>query len=259
MMKATGQLRNRQARFAAVVETTAEWRLWLPPFAGCANGWTGSISQFLAQIRDGTLLLECVPLASVVDQYITHINHLDLQQAGEFLDITASLIQCKSRLMLPSDPFLSDVGEDPRQEILRELGDGERRRREGKAARANAAEKGNTSENSSELSLLDLFVLLNEVEQTLLADSSYQVSVPPVTVADQLQWLSQWFAHDRSTVDTTDSLFLLHSSKQTKVCLFLALLEMVKRGQLCLDQSVAFGAIAVHPFRAQNPRQLTDQ
>jgi segregation and condensation protein A len=246
-MQATGQVHNKQARFSAVSETSTDWELQLPPFVGYAEGWAGSVGQFLTYVRDGTLPLENVPLASVIDQYITYINHLDLDQAGEFLDIAASLIQYKSRLILPADPLLAET-EDPRQKIMHEIGAGEQKRRERTAVQANAPESGPPG-NHTELSLLDLFVLLNEVEQTLLADPSYQVSYPPVTVADQLHWLAEWFARHGFTENSADSLFLFHVSKQAKLCLFLALLEMVKNGQLCLEQETPFGAMAIYPSR----------
>ena len=186
---------------------------------------------------------------SVVDQYVSYIKGLDLDEAGELLDLAASLIQWKSRLMLPCDPLLADAGEDPRQQIMRDLRAGEQKRRNGKTAQGNAAEQNQIVKNPEELSLLDLFVLLNEVEQTLSADSSYQIAASPVTVADQLQWLSQWFADHKVAAVSSDLLFLLHLADGAKICLFLALLEMVKRGQLWLDQRTAFNAIIVHPLQ----------
>jgi chromatin segregation and condensation protein Rec8/ScpA/Scc1 (kleisin family) len=251
-MQTTGQAHNRQARFFAISEAIAEWELRLPPFAGYADGWAGSVSQFLLYVRDGTFPLEYVPLASVIDQYITHIKHLDLDQAGEFLDITASLIQYKSQLILPCDPLLTGT-EGPRQKIMNEIGAGEQRRHERKAAQTNTLENSSPLESRTELSLLDLFVLLNEVEQALPADPSYQVSYPPVTVADQLQWLAEWFTQYGNTENSADSLFRFHASDQAKLCLFLALLEMAKSGQLCLEQEAAFGIVAVYPSRHKQP------
>ena len=250
MAQAIGQQRhNRQVRLPAGLEGPAEWQLRLPPFAGHVNGWAGSINELLAGVSDGTLLLACVPLVSVVDQYVSYIKGLDLDEAGELLDLAASLIQWKSRLMLPCDPLLADAGGDPRQQIMRDLRAGEQKRRNGKTAQGNAAEQNQIVKNPEELSLLDLFVLLNEVEQTLSADSSYQIAASPVTVADQLQWLSQWFTDHKVAAVSSDLLFLLHSSDGAKICLFLALLEMVKRGQLWFNQKAAFNAIIIHPVK----------
>jgi chromatin segregation and condensation protein Rec8/ScpA/Scc1 (kleisin family) len=249
MAQATGQ-RNKQAHLSTVLEMTAEWQIQLPPLTGYPNGWAGSVKQFLLHIHEGTFSLECVPLASVVDQYLAQISALTLEQAGELLDVVASLIYWKSRLLLPYYPFLADVEGDPRQEIISGLQEGEHRRRGGKTLRATTAEPDRAPAASSETSLLDLFVLLNEVEQSLLTDSSYQILAPPVTVVDQLQWLAQHFTEQKSLTATADSLFLRHSSQQAKICLLLALLEMAKRGQLRLDQTSAFDAIAVSVLKA---------
>jgi segregation and condensation protein A len=259
MTQATKPRHSRQARLSVAWETAAECQLQLTPFPGCPDGWAGSISQFLAHIRDGTFLLECVPLVPVIDQYVTHIKGLSLDRAGEFLDLAASLIHWKSRLILPVDPLLTGADGDPREEIMRDLREGEQRRRGRRTAPASKTEQNHATEGAAELSLLDLFILLNDVEQALLTNPSYQVSASSVTVADQLQWLTQWFADDGSDGDSADSLFLLHPSSQARLCLFLALLEMVKSGQLSLDQTEAFGSIAIRPIKVQTPVQLTDQ
>ena len=259
MTQAAQPSHKGQARLPATLETTAECRLHLPPFASCVNGWAGLLSEFLAHVRDGTFPLEGVPLASVVDQYIRHLGDLDLDSAGERLDLVASLIYWKSRLLLPCNPLRTGLEEDPRQQILRDLREGQQRQNRGKASPANTANQDRSPENTSELSLLDLFVLLNDVEQAVFRDSSYQVPAPSVTVADQLQWLSQWFAGHDSVVGNAHSLFLLHQSHPAKLCLLLALLEMAKRGQLRLDQTAAFGVIIIHPVKAQTPRLSSDQ
>lgn len=233
---------------AVPLPLAAEWLLHLPSFGDYPHGWAGSIDQFLTHLSNGAISLEQVPLASVVDQYISHVNTLDLNGAGDFMQIAASLIQWKSRLLLPRDPAFTGTEEDPRQEVIRVLERGERTQRNRKTVEAKAHEKDGSLPAPTELSLLDLMVLLNEVQQTLCADSCYLISPSTVTVAEQLQWLSQWLAHHGFSIDSADRLFLLQSSHQARISLFLALLEMVKRGRICLAQSEAFGPISIHSF-----------
>ena len=259
MAQASRPPHKGQTHLPAVPQALAECQLQLPPFDGCAKGWAGSLSQFLARVHEGTFLLECVPLAAVVDQYISHINGLDLDAAGELLELAASLIYWKSRLLLPCDPLLVDTDGGPRQEILRGLRAGQQRRDHDRTSPINEAETNHAPQNDSELSLLDLFVLLNEVEQMLFNDSTYHVSASPITVADQLQWLSRWFANHESIVNSADVLLLRHRSRPAKICLFLALLEMTKRGQLNLNQIGAFETISIQPVKAQTPRPSTDR
>ncbi len=246
-------------RFPAPSEPETEWRLCLPPFTGYENGWSGSVDQFLTHVRDETIRLEHVPLTAVVDGYVARINDLALDQAGELIHVAASLIYYKSKLLLPSDPALEKSGEALCHEILSEITAGQRIRRDRKESQIRAPEQNNLPVVSADLSLLDLFVLLNEVEQILLADSTYLVSNPQVTVANQLQWLSERLSHPGFPVETADALLMLHHSNEAKICLFLALLEMVKRGQIRLAQSVAFGEISIHPVKEQNQSRSADQ
>lgn len=236
-----------------------EWRLDLPPFAGYEDGWSGSVDEFLRDIRDGVIPLKCVPLLAVVDQYTARINGLDLDQAGELIHIAASLIHYKSKLLLPSDPAMEGTGEDLRREILNEIAAGQRERRESKKSQTRSLEQNNAPIASADLSLLDLFILLNEVEQLLLANSSYLVFNPPVTVADQLRWLREWFSRPDASLGTAEALLVHHRSDQAKLCLFLALLEMVKRGQIRLAQDEAFSEILIHLVTEQSSNLSLDQ
>jgi hypothetical protein len=196
MTQATKPRHSRQARLSVAWETAAECQLQLTPFPGCPDGWAGSISQFLAHIRDGTFLLECVPLVPVIDQYVTHIKGLSLDRAGEFLDLAASLIHWKSRLILPVDPLLTGADGDPREEIMRDLREGEQRRRGRRTAPASKTEQNHATEGAAELSLLDLFILLNDVErnglpmtdQMATALTPFFCSIHPVRPGSVCSW-----------------------------------------------------------------------
>lgn len=224
----------------------AQWQIRLPPFLHYQDGWLGSVDEFLSQVRDGTMPLEHLPLASVVDQYLTYIRMLPLDEAGQWIHTAASLIHHKSRLLLPHDPSTL-VGADLREEILSEIAAAQQATRKRKASVTATAQPGLPPATRENLSLLDLFVLLNEVEQSLLADSSYLVPQQSITLRDQLRWLRRWLADKKVTHPTADTLFQSQPSKEARICLFLALLEMEKRGHLALRQNMEFGPIEICP------------
>lgn len=245
--------RNSYIRFPAPSEPEAEWRLDLPPFMGYADGWSGSVDEFLRQVRNGNISLQCVPLVAVVDQYTARINSLDLDGAGELIHIAASLIHYKSKLLLPpSDPAIESTGEDLYSEILNEITAGQHERQKARNSRTRPPEQDKAPVTPADLSLLDLFVLLNEVEQLLLDNFSYLIANPPVTVAEQLRWLWDWLSRSGAPIETVNGLLQFHESDQAKICLFLALLEMVKRGQICLTQDEAFSPISIHLVMEQS-------
>src|SRR3970282_439627 len=65
------------------------------------------------------------PLVSITKQYLEYIDlmqELNLDVAGEFLVMAATLIHIKSRMLLPRvDPAQEDPDEDPREALVRRL------------------------------------------------------------------------------------------------------------------------------------------
>jgi len=175
-----------EARFPAVSLQTAEFPLALPPFPGFAEGWSGSLEAFLGAVRSRQIALEQAPLAAVVEQFLAQREQLVLDDAGELLHVAATLIDSKARLLLPRDPVLAEP--DPRQEIVRTLAGQVR-------PKAAADERSGEPQSGPEgLSLLDLMVLLNEVQQVALQPPPHAITATEVTLADQLLWLAEHLA-----------------------------------------------------------------
>ena len=224
-----------EARFPAVSLQTAEFPLALPPFPGFAEGWSGSLEAFLGAVRCRQIVLEQAPLAAVVEQFLAQREQLVLDDAGEFLHVAAALIDSKARLLLPRDPVLAEP--DPRQEIVRTLAS---------QVRPEAADEqsSETPSGPEGLSLLDLMVLLNEVQQVALPPPPHAIAAAEVSVAEQLLWLAERLAELPREPQDTQPWFLLHPSLPAKICLFLALLELSKQGRIRLEQAQTFGPLA---------------
>ena len=65
-----------------------------------------------------------IPLARVTDQYLEYIavlEQIDVDAVGDFLDMASTLIEIKSRMVLPGDEEVEQELEDPRQELVRRL------------------------------------------------------------------------------------------------------------------------------------------
>ena len=227
-----------EARFPAVSPQTSEFPLALPPFPGFAEGWSGSLEAFLDAVRARQIALEQAPLAVVVEQFLAQREQLGLDDAGEFLHVAAALIDSKARLLLPRDPVLAEP--DPRQEIVRTLA---------AQVRAEAADEHSSEIPSGPegLSLLDLMVLLQEVQQRSVQPVPHTIAVAEVTLAEQLRWLADRLAELPREPQDTRPWFLLHPSLPAKICLFLALLELSKQGQIRLEQAQVFGPLTASP------------
>jgi len=85
----------------------------------------GPLDLLLHLIREQELDIYDIPIARVTDQYLLYLQRmeqLDLDVAGEFLVMAATLIELKSRLLLPRPPApAAEEGPDPRAELVQRL------------------------------------------------------------------------------------------------------------------------------------------
>src|SRR6187431_3163397 len=91
------------------------------------DSFEGPLDLLLHLIRKNEVNIYDIPIALITEQYLDYIqvmHELDLDVAGEFLVMAATLIHIKSRTLLPRpDPSQDDEGleEDPREALVRRL------------------------------------------------------------------------------------------------------------------------------------------
>jgi segregation and condensation protein A len=89
------------------------------------SNFEGPLDLLLHLIKQNELNIYDIPIALVTRQYIDYIDlmqELNLDVAGEFLVMAATLIHIKSRTLLPRpDPAQEDPDEDPREALIRRL------------------------------------------------------------------------------------------------------------------------------------------
>jgi segregation and condensation protein A len=89
------------------------------------QNFEGPLDLLLHLIRKHEVNIYDIPIALVTQQYLDYIDlmqEMDLDVAGEFLVMAATLIHIKSRMLLPRpDPAQEDADEDPREALMRRL------------------------------------------------------------------------------------------------------------------------------------------
>lgn len=97
---------------------TDEYRVQLDVF-------TGPLDLLLYLIRRDEIDIQDIPIARVTEQYLEHLHmleSLDPNAAGDFLVMASTLLEIKSRTLLPTPPIeSSDDDEDPRAPLVRQL------------------------------------------------------------------------------------------------------------------------------------------
>ncbi|MBV9851609.1 MAG: segregation/condensation protein A [Armatimonadetes bacterium] len=105
----------------------------LPPVAVAA--FEGPLDLLLHLIREHKIEITDIPIALVTDRYLAWLRameEMNLTVAGEFLVMAATLLEIKSRTLLPKPPREEvpedEAGEDPRRELVQRLLDYQRYR-----------------------------------------------------------------------------------------------------------------------------------
>jgi segregation and condensation protein A len=217
-------------RFPVVEEATARFAVRLPPFPDAPEGFFGSLDRLLACLREGSVQLQNVPLAPVVDQYLGFRERLRTEEAHErvsdFLPLAATLIHLKSQLFL----------RQARAEIVDEIRRAERRRRERRETNGEAAP---ADEGPPRLTPLDLLVLLNDVRNGLRAPLT--VTDEDLSVRDAMRSIRDSLPENAALA--ADTYFERCRTRRDRAAVFLAVLELSRHRFLDCRQSEAFAPI----------------
>jgi len=101
----------------------------LPPVA--LPTFEGPLDLLLHLIREHRVDIADIPIVQITDQYLAYLRAMEamnLNVAGEFLVMAATLLEIKSRMLLPKPPRVEEAeeGADPRAELVQRLQDYQR-------------------------------------------------------------------------------------------------------------------------------------
>jgi segregation and condensation protein A len=201
-------------------------------------------------------------LATQFIEYIETMRLLDLEVAGEFLVMAATLMYIKSRELLPVDQQVQTEGEeegdDPRWELIRQLVEYKKfkdaaaqlavleARQEEVFPRAPGKLQFETEPpNRAEASIFDLLNAVNTVLQRFnQRPDQRDIFEDKWSVSEKIEQLLRAIA-ERSPLKFSE-LFAGVTSRSEVVVTFLALLELIRLKQLTAIQTQAFGEIEIH-------------
>ncbi len=84
----------------------------------------GPLDLLLYLVRKHEVEIVDIPIAPITDQFLEYLavlEQLDVNAVGDFLEMASTLIEIKSRLVLPRGGEVEDELDDPRQELVRRL------------------------------------------------------------------------------------------------------------------------------------------
>lgn len=223
----------------------------------------GPLDLLLHLIKKNEVEIMDIPIATITEQYLSYIDllqDLDLDIAGEYLVMAATLTLVKSRTLLPS---LDEPGEedeaDPRADLVRQLLEYQRYREAAQAfgerpwlRRDVFARQPGTLGVDVEaddgappvrVSVWDLMKAFRTVLDRAKPDPVHQVASEAVSLAERVRDLLGTLSVARSL--QFDSLFDDDSTKGYVIVTLLAVLELMKMGGIEAIQEEAFGPIMI--------------
>ena len=94
------------------------------PYGVKIDIFEGPLDLLLFLIHKSEIDIYDIPIADITRQFLAYVDiiqELNLEQAGDFVLMAATLMKIKSRMLLPSDPEDEEEVEDPREELVRRL------------------------------------------------------------------------------------------------------------------------------------------
>jgi segregation and condensation protein A len=220
----------------------------------------GPLDLLLHLIKKNEVSITDIPIATITEQYLATLElmqSLNLDVAGEFLVMAATLIHIKSRMLLPAgdDEPDEDEGTDPRDELVRRLLEYQRfkeaadqlERREILSrdvfVRAAAPAEENPPAAFREVSVFELLAALGRVLNRLPKDDVHEVTLEKITVREKMTLLLDTLRSNGQVL--FESLFSKVKSRMEVVVTFLAMLELVKNRAVRIFQGEATGPIMI--------------
>jgi segregation and condensation protein A len=247
------------------------------PYQVRIENFEGPLDLLLHLIKKNEINIYDIPVAIIAQQYLQYLEameELNLNVAGDFLVMAATLLQIKSKMLLPVDETADDDedGPDPREELVRrlleykafkeaarQLDDQEKVWREifwrEQALSVEEAAEDLSLEN---VSLFDLVDALKEVLERNPSSQLIEIVPDNLTVRERMNLILE-------TLEGKDSvsfaaLFEGSSHRMVVVVTFLALLELMRLRVARVFQAETFGPILVSRMFSlvPDPAELDD-
>lgn len=222
-----------------------------------AGEFEGPLDLLLHLVRINEVDIADIPIVAITEQYNEYLGlmrEMNLEIAGEFLVMAATLMHIKSRMLLPPDPDAGgeEESDDPRAELANQLLEYQRIKMAAENLQALDSRRNLIWTRDSvpeefegeELLTVDLFDLLKAFRGLLGRlgeDAQLQLRKDNVSVADKIAWLTDLMDR-RASVSLLELLVDL-PTRLDRIAAFLAVLEMIRLQLIVAFQRKLFGEI----------------
>jgi segregation and condensation protein A len=221
----------------------------------------GPLDLLLHLIKKNEVDVSNIPVAAITEQYLSYLDlmrELNLDIAGEYLVMAATLTLIKSRMLLPSAEPDEEEETDPRADLVRRLLEYQRFREAAQSLAERpwlnrdvyvreASTDGFAAEDDEppriRVTTWELVEAFSAVLKRAQPEPVHEVQAEPVSLHERIQSLLQTLSVARSV--TFDSLFGEQPTRHFVIVTFLAMLELMKLGAIEAIQEERWGQILI--------------
>ena len=237
------------------------------PEAAAAGGYRvrldlfeGPLDLLLHLIKKNEVDVSNIPVAAITEQYLSYLDlmrELNLDIAGEYLVMAATLTLIKSRMLLPSAEPDEEEESDPRADLVRRLLEYQRFREAAQSlaerpwlnrdvyVREPSTDGVPTEDDTPRIKVTtwELVEAFRAVLKRAQPDPVHEVQAEPVSLQERIRSVLQTLSVARSV--TFDSLFGEEPTRHFVIVTFLAMLELMKLGAIDAIQEERWGPIVI--------------
>jgi len=218
----------------------------------------GPLDLLLFLIKKQEIDIYDIPISVITEQYLSYIGvleFLNLELAGEFLVMAATLMRIKARMLLPRESVDDEELEDPRKDLVQQLleyqkfkqaaSDFEAMEYQRKMvfARPELEWEGAEPPEEVDYNLFDLITALRVVLDRA-EERPMEIEVDEVSIEEKMDYLRERIQPGQR-VPFAD-LFENGTDALEIIVTFLALLELLRKGILKFRQTKSFGTIHIY-------------
>lgn len=248
------------------------------PYQVRIENFEGPLDLLLHLIKKNEINIYDIPIAMIAQQYLSYIEamkDLNLTVAGEFLVMAATLLQIKSKMLLPVEEHAEDDedGPDPREELVRrlleykafkeaarQLDTQERMWRDIYSRPAVSVEADLQSDDAmlDNIGLFDLVDALQTILDRNPGKKLLEIVPDNLTVRDRMTVILEALEGEESI--GFEALFDASCHRLMIIVTFLALLELIRLRTVRVYQAENFGPILVSRMFSlvPDPAELDD-
>lgn len=235
------------------------------PYTVKLEVFEGPLDLLLHLIKKNEMDIYDIPLSIITKQYLEYIKllkELNLEVAGEFLVMASTLLQIKSKTLLPTpvdEEGGEDEEEDPRAELVRRLLEYQQYKeaaltltgrnllgREHFARQVPFSEaEAEGGDDALEVELFELIEAFQRILDRVSQESFHEVGADSITIAERISEILSMLEGKESLL--FDELFPETVSRDYLIATFLAVLELCKLKAIKVVQANRYGSIWIAP------------